>query len=233
METQTRFDLATAVVNWQEELAAQPELTPIVRRELETHLRDIIADLQKRGLSNEESFWLARRRVGQPSQLSDEFAKADATNVWRERVLWMALALLAINLWGSSLNSITALIFAILTKIQPSRPSSNGAYFELIHILFMWIPILAGCVWLATRRVNYRGKRWEKLFSSNLRFATVAAVWMLINSSIILWVLANQVYHLGINLWTNLLASLVWPASLTGLLIWLMPKRKVSHPESV
>src|SRR3954454_1055809 len=59
METQTRFDLNAAIAAWQQELGSQPDLTPVVRRELETHLRDTVAELQGRGLNNEESFWLA------------------------------------------------------------------------------------------------------------------------------------------------------------------------------
>src|SRR4051812_23637656 len=104
METQTRFDLNAAIAEWQEELAGQPDLTPVVRRELETHLRDTVTGLQGRGLSNEESFWLARRRVGRPQELSEEFAKADPAQVWRERVFWMAVALIVIHLWGNFLN---------------------------------------------------------------------------------------------------------------------------------
>ena len=93
METQTRFDLNAAIENWRQELAAQPDLTPDVRRELETHLRDTVAELQRRGLNDEESFWLARRRVGQPKQLAEEFVKANPAMVWRERVFWMAISL--------------------------------------------------------------------------------------------------------------------------------------------
>jgi len=65
MENQTRFDLNTALENWRAELAAQPSLSAENRRELETHLRDIFTELKARGLSEDESFWLARRRVGQ------------------------------------------------------------------------------------------------------------------------------------------------------------------------
>ena len=53
METQTRFDLNAAIAAWQQELAAQPDLTHVVRRELETHLRDTTAELQARGLNDE------------------------------------------------------------------------------------------------------------------------------------------------------------------------------------
>ena len=91
MENQTRFDLRTAIESWRQELAAQPNLASDARRELETHLRDAIAELCQRGLNEEESFWLARRRVGQPEQLAEEFVKADPAAVWRERILWITV----------------------------------------------------------------------------------------------------------------------------------------------
>jgi magnesium-transporting ATPase (P-type) len=93
MATQTRFDLNAALENWRKELAAQPQLTPEDRRELEKHLADSMAELRQRGLSEEESFWLARRRIGQPQQLAEEFEKAEPGRVWQERFFWMAVAL--------------------------------------------------------------------------------------------------------------------------------------------
>ena len=97
MENQTRFDLNAAIENWRNELAAQPNLASDDRRELETHLRDSIAEFRQRGLNEEESFWLARRRVGQPPQLGEEFVKANPAAVWRERVFWMVLAGLVVQ----------------------------------------------------------------------------------------------------------------------------------------
>src|SRR5580765_7936743 len=77
MENQTRFNLKDAIENWRQELTAQTGLTAEVRRELETHLRDAIAEFQRHGAKDEESFWLARARVGQPQLLGEEFEKAD------------------------------------------------------------------------------------------------------------------------------------------------------------
>src|ERR1035438_8441610 len=73
MENQTRFDLNAAIENWRNELAAQPNLASDDRRELETHLRDAIAGFQQCGLNDEESFWLACKRVGRPQQIAGEF----------------------------------------------------------------------------------------------------------------------------------------------------------------
>jgi uncharacterized membrane protein len=95
MENQTRFDLNAAIESWRNELAAQPNLASDDRRELETHLRDAIAGFQQRGLNDEESFWLARRRVGQPQQIGEEFVKADPAKAWSERLFWMAT-----GIWG-------------------------------------------------------------------------------------------------------------------------------------
>jgi len=106
METQTRFDLNAAIANWKQEIAVKAELTEVVRCELETHLRDTLAELQARGLNNEEAFWLARRRLGEPQLLSQEFEKADPVGPWRDRVFWMSSGLLAIYLWTGFLNQL-------------------------------------------------------------------------------------------------------------------------------
>ncbi len=94
MENQTCYDLNSAIENWRQELAAQASLTSDDRRELEAHLRDAIIGFQQRGLNDEESFWLARRRIGQPQQLGEEFVKADPAKAWRERIFWMALGMI-------------------------------------------------------------------------------------------------------------------------------------------
>src|SRR5260370_40506007 len=99
METRTRFYLSAALQAWREELVAQPGLTPEEQRELETHLHDSVAGLRQRGLNDEDSFWLACRRVGHPQQLAEEFAKADPARIWRERVFWLAIGICAMHLW--------------------------------------------------------------------------------------------------------------------------------------
>jgi hypothetical protein len=89
MENQTRYDLNAAIENWRQELASQPNLAAEDRRELETHLRDSIAGFKQKGLNDEESFWCARRRFGQPQQVGEEFFKADPAKIWRDRVFWV------------------------------------------------------------------------------------------------------------------------------------------------
>ncbi len=130
METPTRYDLNAAIENWRAELAAQPNLTAEVRRELETHLRDAIAGFQQHGLSDKESFWLACKRVGQPPQLGEEFVKVDPAAVWRERVFWIMLGLLALRFWNILCSSF-------ISPLYFHASLSHGSRFE--DILPQWV----------------------------------------------------------------------------------------------
>ena len=96
MQPKTRFDLNAAVQNWQQELAAQPELTPEVRRELETHLCDTVVEFQKHGLNDAEAFLQARQRIGQPKQLGEEYMKANPPQ-WNRPVAFAAWAMFVIS----------------------------------------------------------------------------------------------------------------------------------------
>jgi len=140
MENQTRFDLNAAVENWQQEFAAQPNLASDDRRELETHLRDAITGFQQRGLNDEESFWLACRRVGQPQQLGEEFEKAEPAKVWRERVFWMAAGTLAFGLLNFIITYTNGVLLSFLSSYQ---------IYEIPLMWFSMIQILAVAVLLA------------------------------------------------------------------------------------
>jgi hypothetical protein len=139
METQTRYNLNAAIESWRAELAAQANLTGEVRRELETHLRDAIAGFQQRGLNDEESFWLACKRVGQPPQLGEEFVKADPTAVWRERVFWMAFAYVLFDLW----KSLTSDLFSFVTSLAVKNYSNSILHSMGYPIIFSCYSILS------------------------------------------------------------------------------------------
>jgi len=121
MENQTRFDLNAAIENWQNELGAQPHFSADDCRELEAHLRDLISEFQRKGLSDEESFWLASKRIGQPQKLAAEFVKENPTQIWRERVFWMAFGIMVF--WRGTL------IISYLENIVLFHLSSNLRQF--------------------------------------------------------------------------------------------------------
>ncbi|HTX22849.1 MAG TPA: permease prefix domain 1-containing protein, partial [Candidatus Aquilonibacter sp.] len=73
------------------------------RRELETHLRDAIAGFQQRGLNDEESFWLARERIGQLRQLGKEFKKV-RKSYWNKPIALAAWAMFIVSLFLPAAN---------------------------------------------------------------------------------------------------------------------------------
>lgn len=55
--------------------------------ELETHLRDQIADLSAAGLADDEAFLIAVKRMGTIDDLSREFAREHSGRLWKQLVL--------------------------------------------------------------------------------------------------------------------------------------------------
>ena len=97
MENPTSFDLNRAIQQWRENLGQSPAFRSENLNELETHLCDSIATLRTRGLSAEEAFTIATRRIGKGGSLETEFGKVNQRAVWLDRVLWM---LIGIQIWG-------------------------------------------------------------------------------------------------------------------------------------
>ncbi len=107
METTTPFDLNNAIRDWRKNLAQSPSFHSENLDELESHLRDSTSALSGRGLSAEEAFIIATKRIGQPCVLQSEFTKVNATSVWLDRALWM-LAGMLFYLVGWSITGFTA-----------------------------------------------------------------------------------------------------------------------------
>lgn len=93
MESKTEFDLNLNLERWRESLADSPSFQPGNLDELEVHLRDSVNTLEAKGLSTEESFLIATRRLGQPAALEKEFGKVNSETVWLSRWMWMAVGI--------------------------------------------------------------------------------------------------------------------------------------------
>jgi len=107
MENETRFDLNAAVAQWRKNFQSSPALRPQDVAELETHLRDSIQALRARGLTLEEAFLAASRRLGPRQELEPEYGKVNGHHVWIHRVVWMLLGLIFFSLVGWSSHIIT------------------------------------------------------------------------------------------------------------------------------
>lgn len=233
METQTRFDLNAAIADWQLELAAQPGLTSEVRRELETHLRDTIAELQERGLNNEESFWLARRRTGKPRQLGEEFAKEDPAYAWKDRIFWVVVALLLVNLWGNLVSNLFEMsIRPVLSgHLKDSLPGWLLSYLphwvgelrrydfvQVFLVVVRLVPVFLLAVFFANRRIKFSHTAFNYVVASRSRF-----IWISLAATLFVNSFGLAKYGLGF-----VAFQLPWGLSLITLAVWLIPSRKQS-----
>jgi hypothetical protein len=211
METQTCYDLNGAIENWRDQLAAQPNLTAEVRRELETHLRDAIAGFQQRGLNDEESFWLACKRVGQPPQLGEEFVKVDPAAIWRERVFWMAFAFVLIDIWKTFTDDLFAFITNLFNK-HYSIPIVHSMAIPLSYSCFTILSVLF-VVWFSFYLAKGRTLQWRFysgfIFQSRLRFLFVFLTLLF----------ASYVFE-AFNFWPNLQQASVSRAGIIQVILW-------------
>jgi hypothetical protein len=106
--------------------------------ELEDHLRNQMSDLGAAGLSGDESFLVAIKRIGGVNELSREFARERSSRLWKQLVLagdtvrersgW-AYAELAIML-SFAIAAAAAFKLPALFGIDPFRESADSASTE-------------------------------------------------------------------------------------------------------
>ena len=96
------------IAQWKKQIAQTDSLNQSDLAELEQHLRDSAADLQKRGLSQEEAFLIASTRLGANDALATEYCKVNGSYVWRKRVFWMLAGYLALRVAGTWIGTISA-----------------------------------------------------------------------------------------------------------------------------
>jgi len=223
MENQTRFDLNAAVENWRNELAAQPNLASDDRRELETHLRDTVAEFQRRGLNDEESYWLASRRIGQPQPLGEEFVKVNLAAIWRERILWIAVGTVGCYEFTTGQG--------VLSNLVDPFGRHTGAWlylglFVIPCLALIGLTLMVRCGH-ALRPLNYleRASGSPRFLASGLLTVLFLTILFAYFSAGKIGRSANDMFSVGamIQMGQTWIFSAAWPAMMI-LIVFLMPR---------
>ncbi|UCE22553.1 MAG: ABC transporter permease, partial [Candidatus Aminicenantes bacterium] len=83
------FDLENAIREWKKDLARNPALEDTYISELESVLRDEVADLVRQGESEEEAFRRACEEMGEASDIGAEFSKVRSSRrLWGLSSVW-------------------------------------------------------------------------------------------------------------------------------------------------
>src|ERR671921_2904343 len=75
------------IARWRSYLARRQAIHPVDVAELEDHLREQIAVLLDAGLTDDEAFLVAVKRMGKLDTLSREFAREHSDRLWKQLVV--------------------------------------------------------------------------------------------------------------------------------------------------
>src|SRR5512139_4288726 len=79
--------IESQIREWRSYLQRRRTIHNIDVDELEDHLRSQISDLGAAGLSSDESFLVAIKRIGSVSEVSREFARERSSRLWKQLVV--------------------------------------------------------------------------------------------------------------------------------------------------
>ncbi|MHA3772089.1 hypothetical protein ACXR0O_11180 [Verrucomicrobiota bacterium sgz303538] len=163
----TQFDLEASVAAWRARFRAHEVISDAQIDELESHLRDSIADLNQSGLTHEESFLLARHRLGCES-VAEEMEKADPTRLWATRAKWMFIGVLSYYALTSILTILGGVIQILVVLLLPSV---NAARLVTYCGAFLSLGVFVWTVW------HVANGHWQ--FTGIKRFAFMRRPWFL------------------------------------------------------
>jgi hypothetical protein len=79
--------LEDQIALWRAYVRRRPEVSESDAEELEDHLRDQVSEFTAAGLSSDEAFLIAVKRMGNLDELSREFAREHSERLWKQLVL--------------------------------------------------------------------------------------------------------------------------------------------------
>lgn len=143
MESKTKFNLDKSISDWKSELFKFGNMTNDNLAELECHLLDEIDALENLGLSIEESFLIAKNRIGNVKELTNEFDKVNKKVYFRNRIIPYIKGGLLIISFMSILNLILEILFLITQKQGVSDTYQNFILIGLLVLLTTSIVIVS------------------------------------------------------------------------------------------
>lgn len=179
MDNPSSFDLNRSIQHWRENLGQSPAFRSENLNELESHLRDSVAALETRGLSEGEAFLIATRRLGRADALGQEFGKLNAAVVWRSRALWMLAGMLFLTV-GWDLSRMTAAAVTYLGSMTVTNGILLGWFSATTKLLTLGL--ITTLFWLLT---TGKLSRWNSS-SARLRQRPVGTAIILLGGMLLL-----------------------------------------------
>jgi hypothetical protein len=191
--------LEAQIAQWRDYLRRRQAIHAVDVAELEDHLREQVAVLTEAGLSGDEAFLVAVKRMGDLDTLSREFAREHSDRLWKQLVIDGSAS--GENRTASRVDAIVAFTLAVTAAIAIKVPAlfgismeGNESFYVRNASLFV-LPLLTGYfVW--KRQLDSRTFRW--LAAAFIVAAIVANIYPLRPGG---YNMALTALHLPIALW--------------------------------
>ncbi|HEY7295265.1 MAG TPA: permease prefix domain 1-containing protein, partial [Dehalococcoidia bacterium] len=185
MQSAMEPGIEAQIREWRTYLQRRQTIHHVDVDELEDHLRNQISDLGAAGLSGDESFLVAIKRIGSVNELAREFARESSSRLWKQLVLagdearersfadYAGLAVMVCFAIAGALVFKLPALFGIDPFYAEGADSSAveaDASFYLRNAALLALPFLAG--FLAWRR----GLSWRAMAVLAVPFVAAAIV---------------------------------------------------------
>jgi hypothetical protein len=151
------------IARWRSYLARRQAIHPVDVAELEDHLREQIAVLLDAGLTDDEAFLVAVKRMGKLDALSREFAREHSDRLWKQLVVSPSDT--GEQQTAARADAIVAFCLAVAAAVIIKVPALFGiqldedAGFYARNLSLFVLPLLTGYfVW--KRRLDTSTVRW-------------------------------------------------------------------------
>jgi hypothetical protein len=141
--------LEAQIEQWRRYLRRRQAIRPLDVEELEDHLRDQVAALRGAGLSADEAFLVAVKRMGALDTISNEFAREHSDRLWKQLVI--APADVAAPKTVARTETIVVFALALVAALLVKMPglfgldmSDKDAPFYLRNASLFVLPLLTG-----------------------------------------------------------------------------------------
>ena len=135
-------ELAAQFEQWRRYVLRRRELQPSDADELEDHLRGSVDELIAAGLSPDEAFLVAVKRMGSLDELSREFAREHSERLWKQLVLTGEAGSPAADtrsrrdMWAMVICAAGAAVSIKAPELFGLRLADDGAFYARNFTLF-------------------------------------------------------------------------------------------------
>jgi len=216
------------VENWKQQLLQHQTMTASDIDELQIHLLEEMDNLIVTGLNQEEAFLIASRRIGNPKDISCEFAKINNVVIWKNRFFWMIIGILILQIFSSCANFLArggALIGCQLVGWNPLNTGIISAVIQITVILCLFIAFYIAVVQMSMfRKIPKKSLIGIIIAVTALNFLLNHAAGIGFNVLIAKLYSAEQLgqFALGCS-YSAMGLSVLWPVVWLLLLLWLLP----------